>query len=100
MANEMASVRVLLNFSVKQGSAEAFKQEWAPEYDRVMAETGCVQFELFQSTRNPENFTLLEHWASRVDFDRHVQLQSQVPRVGAQYRESSRDRKVGKSGME
>jgi len=100
MANEMASVRVLVNLSVKQGTADDFKRAWAPAYDRVKAETGCVQFELFQSTRNPEHFAVLEQWASRADFDRHTQLHKDTPRVGAEYRESPRERKIGKSGLE
>ena len=94
------SVRIVLNYSVKSGTGDQFILAWAPEYDRVNAKPGCLQYELFRSTRNPDNFAVLEHWETRKAFEDHWQDQWDRPRAGAEFRDAPENRKVGKSGFE
>ncbi|MCP9206826.1 putative quinol monooxygenase [Streptomyces sp. NEAU-Y11] len=36
-----------------------------------LAEDGCVSWEAYQSHQDPHRFVLVEHWASRADWEAH-----------------------------
>ena len=94
------AVRIVINLNVKPGTGDDFAAAWAPEYDLMNAKPGCVQYELFRSTRNPDHFAVLELWTDRAAFDAHWETQSKRPRAGAELRDHPDNRKVGASGLE
>lgn len=94
------SLRVVININTKPGMGDAFAEAWAPEYDTMAAKPGCVQYELFRSTRNPDHFAILEHWADRASFDAHWAVQSRRERVGGELRDAPENRASGQSGLE
>jgi|SRR5579884_73024 quinol monooxygenase YgiN len=96
----MARVRVVVNLHVKEGMADAYIRAWDPHYDEVNAEPGCIQYELFRSTRNPENLVLLELWESKEAFDAHYALERTRPRLGVEFRGEPGTRKYGLGGVE
>ena len=66
----------------------------------VNAEPGCLQYELFTSTHNPENLCLLELWQDRAAFLAHWGLQATRQSRTAAFAASAEERKVGKAGPE
>ncbi len=96
----MPEVRAVRNFNVKPGTADAFIEEWDPDYDVINGQPGCLQYELFRSTRNPENLAVVEHWETRGAFYSYWKIQSVRPQAGAQYVDSPENRKVGRAGLE
>jgi quinol monooxygenase YgiN len=96
----MSGVRLVINMSARPGEAQNYINAWNPQHDEVNAEPGCLQYELFQSTTNPENLTLLEWWATEEDFNRHVKVQQGRVPVGAEFLGRSADRAVGQNTSE
>lgn len=94
------AIRIVININVKPGTGDQFAEAWAPEYDMMNEKPGCVQYELFRSTRNADHFAVLEHWADRAAFDAHWEKQSKRERAGAQYRDVPENRQTGTSGLE
>lgn len=96
----MPEVRAIRQWNVKPGTAAQFADAWDPEYDVVNGQPGCLQYELFVSTRNPENVALLEHWESRGSFYSYWKIQNVRPVAGQEFLDEPLDRKVGRSGIE
>jgi quinol monooxygenase YgiN len=38
-------------------------------------ESGCLDYQIHQSTSDPDNFFIYEHWKSEESFDFHMQTQ-------------------------
>lgn len=55
------------------GKANQQIQAFHDIVDTVRSETGCLQYELTQSTTNENQFILLERWASMADLEAHLQ---------------------------
>ncbi|HEV7663412.1 MAG TPA: antibiotic biosynthesis monooxygenase [Chloroflexota bacterium] len=61
----MAGVRLVIQFSAE--TAELANEAIASMAERCkksQQEPGCLQFEVFRSALRPEQYVLLEHWAS------------------------------------
>jgi quinol monooxygenase YgiN len=93
-------VRIATNLNVKPGTAEDYIRAWDPEYEVVNGQPGCLQFELFRSTRNPENLALLQHWQSRGGFHSYWSIQKVRPVAGQEFLDTPENRKVGRAGTE
>lgn len=96
----MPEIRGVSNFNVKPGAGDEYKQAWNPDYDVVNGQPGCVQYELFQSTRNPENFALVQHWESRGGYYSYWEMHRPLPVAGGQFLDDPAARKVGRSSVE
>jgi len=44
----------------------------------VLAEPGCLQYELFSDASNEHKFVLIEQWASQADLDAHDQTDHMI----------------------
>ena len=95
------AVRLVINMHSKPGMARQFAEAWSPHYDEVNAEDGCIQYELFTSTRNPDNLAMVEHWADRDAFEKHWALElSRGPQPTAPFSGDWAVREVGRAGLE
>lgn len=65
------AVTVLLE--TYDGKANEQIQAFHALVDMVLAEKGCLQYELTQSTTDENKFVLLERWASEADLEAHLQ---------------------------
>lgn len=96
----MSGVRLVVNFHARPGHGDDYAEAWAPRFDEVDAEPGCLQYELFRSTVNPDNLALLEWWDSREAFDRHWRVERQRKPVGREYVGGRDDRAHGQDTSE
>ena len=65
------AVRLIVTFTAKPGKGAEMAAAFAPAAAEVLKEKGCEQYEMFQSTSNPEKLVLLERWATAEDLDVH-----------------------------
>ena len=96
----MAGVRLVINMHAKDGMIEDFIKAWDPHYDVVNPGPGCNQYELFRSTRNPDNMALLEHWESVEAFNQHWDIEKTRPRPTQPFGGEPGTRKIGSGGLE
>ena len=78
----MPEVRLVHNYKVKPGTGADYIGFWDSEYDVINGQPGCEQWELFQSTTDPDAFALLEHWESRGAFHSYWKIQKVRPVAG------------------
>ena len=78
----MPEVRLVHNYKVKPGTGADYIGFWDSEYDVMNGQPGCEQWELFQSTTDPDSFALLEHWESRGAFHSYWKIQKVRPIAG------------------
>ncbi|WP_067461006.1 antibiotic biosynthesis monooxygenase [Actinomadura macra] len=64
-----SNVRVLVQMRAAEGKAEEFRAGFDPAAS--LAEDGCLQYELFQSTSDPHHFALVELWGDPDLYDAH-----------------------------
>lgn len=87
------SVRLVVTINAAPGKGADFARAFQPRCEQSRQDSGCLQFELFQSTSNPDKFTLIELWESQAALDNHAKLQAARPplpeglRAGAGERE-------------
>lgn len=92
--------RLVINSTAKEGMADAYAGAWAPHGVEVRQEPGCLQYELFRSTRNPENLALIELWASKEAFETHWVLERDKPSLTREFSAAPGERRVGMGGLE
>jgi len=93
-------VRLVINLTAKEGMTDAFAEAWAPHGEEVRSEPGCLQYELFRSSRNPENLALLELWENKEAFDTHWALERTKPSLTKEFAAGPGERRVGMGGVE
>lgn len=87
------AVRLVVTITAAPGKGAEFARAFTPRCELSRKDPGCQQFELFQSTENPDKFTLIELWESQAALDNHAKLQAARPplpeglRAGAGERE-------------
>ena len=67
----MAQKRLIVRLRPNGAVTDEFIKDWAERLKEMATETGCLQFELFRSVRNPDSFILLEHWDSQEALEAH-----------------------------
>ncbi len=67
---------------------------------RRQNDAGCLQRELFHSTRNPDHLALLALWQDRDAFDAHARLAGERTYPEFEFAGAPEQRKVGESGIE
>ena len=66
------SIRLTVQFSVKEGQADGFRTFMGGLAARVKQEdSGCEMYDLFQSVDSAQRFALLESWATAADLEGH-----------------------------
>lgn len=69
----MSSVTVVALIRLKPGSEAAALEAITPVVAQSHAEAGCVKYTLQQSNTDPQQFVVVEKWASQADLDAHFQ---------------------------
>jgi len=67
----MSTVTVVALVKVKPGSEEAAIAILSPVVEQTHQEEGCVKYALQRSKVDPQQFVLVEKWASQADLDAH-----------------------------
>jgi quinol monooxygenase YgiN len=75
----MAGIRLVAQLHVAEGTSEEFADAWRDHLAEVASEPGCLQYEMFRSSSDPDQIALLEHWASRDAFETHWALELSQP---------------------
>ena len=70
----MAGVRLIIQFTAGSAAdADTQVQAMTERCRKAQSEAGCLQFEVFRSALRPEQYALLEHWASEEALEQHRQ---------------------------
>jgi quinol monooxygenase YgiN len=73
------SVRLVITTHAKPGQGAALAQAMADRCRAVQQESGCQQYEVFQSALDPDKLILLELWADQAALDTHAQVNATRP---------------------
>jgi quinol monooxygenase YgiN len=65
------AIRLIITISATPGKGAELAQAFRSRCEEVMQEPGCQQFEVFQSTLDPDRLTLLELWEDQAALDVH-----------------------------
>lgn len=84
------AVRLIVTFTAKPGQGAAMSRAFAPLAAEVQKEKGCEQYEMFQSTSDPEKLVLLERWTTPEDLDVHGEaMRARGPSPTAEFRDEN-----------
>ena len=87
------AVRLVVTFQAAPGRGAELAQAMKARCEVSRQDSGCEQFEVFQSVFDPDKLVLLELWKDQAALDAHAKLQGQRPplpdglRLGAGDRE-------------
>jgi quinol monooxygenase YgiN len=56
------AIRQVVTFRIKPGRAAAFMEGFAPIIEKVRAEQGCEQYDLFAKVGDPNTMIMIERW--------------------------------------
>jgi len=68
------TVRLVVCMEAASGKRQELVEVFASLCHSVRDESGCQQYELFQSTERPDQFALLERWVDQNALDIHSEL--------------------------
>ncbi len=72
MSNDQSSsLSLVILIETKTGCAHQQIQAFKELQPLVLAEKGCLQYELTQDVNNENQFVLIEKWATQADLDTH-----------------------------
>jgi quinol monooxygenase YgiN len=66
------AIRLIVTITAAPGKGSELAQLYDAYCTEVMNEPGCEQFEVFQSTANPDRLVLLERWTDKAALDVHA----------------------------
>ncbi len=66
-------VTVVALIRVSPGSEETALAALTPAAEQTYEEIGCVKYALHRSATDPQQFVIVELWASQADLDAHFQ---------------------------
>lgn len=87
------SLRLIVTITAAPGKGAQLAQAYKARCTQIMQESGCEQFEVFQSVTDPDRLTLLERWVDQAALDAHAKINETRPplppglRVGTGERE-------------
>jgi len=68
------AVRLIINITAAPGKGSELAAAYRERCLDVQQEPGCIQFELFQSTLDPDKLVILEHWADDEALAAHAEV--------------------------
>ena len=80
------AVRLIINITAAPGRGAELAAAYRERCLDVQKEDGCIQFELFQSTLDPDKLVILEHWASDEALAAHSELNKTRPSINPELR--------------
>jgi quinol monooxygenase YgiN len=86
------AVRLVVSITAAPGKGAEFARAFQPRCEQSRQDSGCQQFELFQSTSNPDKFALLELWDSPEALANHAKLQAARPPLPEGLRQGAGER--------
>ena len=66
------AVRLIVKITAAPGKGTELGKLYKARCEDIMKEPGCEQFEVFQSTANPDKLVLLERWTDKAALDVHA----------------------------
>jgi quinol monooxygenase YgiN len=73
--NEQQHIHVISHLRAYPDRAERLKTVLQSLVTPVRQEPGCVSYDLLQCRDDPSEFVVLQHWASRDQYDAHMKSQ-------------------------
>ena len=67
----MSAVHLLVLIEVQPGKRQQQLRAYQRLKPLVLAEPGCLQYDLFADASDEDKFVLVEHWASQAALDAH-----------------------------
>ena len=67
----MPAVHLLVLIEVQPGKRQQQLQAYQKLKPLILAEAGCLQYDLFVDANDENKFVLVEHWASQAALDAH-----------------------------
>jgi quinol monooxygenase YgiN len=67
----MPAVHLLVLIEVRPSKRQQQLQAYQKLKPLVLAEAGCLQYDLFADANDENKFVLVEHWASQAALDAH-----------------------------
>lgn len=67
-------VTVVATFKAKAGMEETVREAIQALIPPTRAESGCINYDLLQSTEDPSLFMLYENWVSKKVLDEHLAM--------------------------
>ena len=67
----MSAVNLLVLIEVQPSKRQQQIQAYEKLKPLVLAESGCLQYDLFADASDENKFVLIEHWASQAALDAH-----------------------------
>ena len=86
------AIRLIVTISAAAGKGAELAQAYKARCAEISQESGCEQFEVFQSVVNPDKFALLERWEDKEALDAHAKLQSTRPPLRPELRSGNSER--------
>ena len=80
------AIRLVLTITAAPGKGAELAQAYKPRCAEIMQESGCEQFEVFQSVLNPDKLVLLERWKDQASLDAHAKLNTTRAALPAELR--------------
>lgn len=68
----MPKLTIVANIIARSGKEDLVKSELAKLVETTRAEQGCIQYDLHQDNTNPAHFLFFENWASRDQWQTHM----------------------------
>jgi quinol monooxygenase YgiN len=84
------AIRLIVTFKAKAGQGSQMAAAFAPAAEIVHKEKGCEQYEMFQSSSDPDTLVLLERWTTAEDLEVHGEaMRARGPSPTAAFRDES-----------
>ncbi|MGD8845658.1 MAG: putative quinol monooxygenase [Desulfobacteraceae bacterium] len=68
------NVTVIATFKAKPGMEATVREALEAVIPLTRSESGCINYDLHQSTEDPSIFMLYENWVSKKDLDEHLKM--------------------------
>jgi quinol monooxygenase YgiN len=86
------AIRLIVMIDAAAGKGSELAQAFKPRCVEIAQETGCEQFEIFQSVANPDKLALLERWTDQAALDAHAKIQNTRPPLRPELRAGNTER--------
>ncbi|MGH7766669.1 MAG: putative quinol monooxygenase [Candidatus Binatia bacterium] len=70
------AIRLIVTVKAATGKGAELAEAYKARSAEVMKESGCEQFEVFQSVVTPDKLAILERWTDQSALDAHAKIQN------------------------
>jgi quinol monooxygenase YgiN len=71
------AIRLIVPMQAAPGKRDELIETFRNRSQEVRQESGCEEFELYQSTERPDQLALLERWTDEAALEVHLELNKQ-----------------------